>query len=355
VPLTVIWLVGCANAFNLIDGLDGLAAGIGLFAAATAFLSALLHGNFPLALVTAPLIGALLGFLPYNFSPASIFMGDCGSLSVGFLLGCFGIIWTQKSATVLGLTAPLVALAVPLLDTALAIARRFLRGHPLFVADRGHIHHRLLARGLTTRGVAYIMYAFAGALAGLSLLLSASAAHFGGLALVAFCVITWAAVHYLGYEEFEAARRVLSGGIFRQAMQSSLSIRQLERTLQEAASIEDCWSAVLQASRGFGFSQANLELSGRQFSARLLDDPGECWQARIPLNGSGHLDLDVPFRSAQPPIIHALARFLNSALAKKLGELGPRAEAQTGADLARLAAAIGASTNTVSPVSLQST
>ena len=156
VPLTILWLVGCSNAFNLIDGLDGLATGVGLFATATAFLSALLTGNIALAIVTAPLLGALLGFLPYNFSPASIFMGDCGSLTVGFLLGCFGVIWSQKSATLLGMTAPLIALAIPLLDTALAIARRFLRRQPVFGADRGHIHHRLLARGFTPRRVAYI-------------------------------------------------------------------------------------------------------------------------------------------------------------------------------------------------------
>src|ERR1017187_9291352 len=156
IPLTIFWLIGCS------DGLEGLAGGVGLFATATAFLSALLNGNIALAFVTAPLLGALLGFLPYNFNPASIFMGDCGSLTVGFLLGCFGVIWSQKSATLLGMTAPLIALAIPLLDTALAVARRFLRHQPVFGADRGHIHHRLLARGFTPRRVAYVLYASAG-------------------------------------------------------------------------------------------------------------------------------------------------------------------------------------------------
>src|ERR1035441_2910506 len=174
------------NAFNLIDGLDGLAVGVGIFATATAFLSALLSGNIALALLTAPLLGALLGFLPYNFNPASIFMGDCGSLTVGFLLGCFGVIWSAKAATVLGMTAPLIALAIPLLDTALAISRRFLRHQPIFGADRRHIHHRLLARGFTPRRVAYMIYASAGVTAALALLLSSS--HAGGVALVLFCV-----------------------------------------------------------------------------------------------------------------------------------------------------------------------
>ncbi len=218
VPATILWLVACSNAFNLIDGLDGLAVGIGLFATATAFLSALLSGNYALALATAPLLGALLGFLPYNFQPASIFMGDCGSLTVGFLLGCFSVIWSQKSATLLGMTAPLLALAIPLLDTALSIARRFLRRQPVFGADRRHIHHRLLARGFTPRRVAYIFYAFAGIIAGLSLLLNSAADRFGGIALIAFCAVVWLAIQYLGYEEFDAARRLIFGGMFRHAL-----------------------------------------------------------------------------------------------------------------------------------------
>src|SRR5262249_19014445 len=97
IPLTVFWLVGCTNAFNLIDGVDGLAAGLGLFATLTSLIAALALGNLTLALATAPLAGALLGFLRYNFNPASIFLGDSGSLLVGFLLGCYGVLWSQKS------------------------------------------------------------------------------------------------------------------------------------------------------------------------------------------------------------------------------------------------------------------
>ena len=132
-PVTVLWLVGCTNALNLIDGMDGLAAGVGVFATLTTFVAALVHGNLELALVTAPLAGALIGFLRYNFNPASIFLGDSGSLFIGFLLGCFGTMWGQKSATALGMTAPMIALAMPLLDTLLAIGRRLLRGQPIFL------------------------------------------------------------------------------------------------------------------------------------------------------------------------------------------------------------------------------
>ena len=111
VPLSIFWLLACTNAFNLIDGLDGLAAGVGLFATVTTLLAALIQGNMGLAMATVPLAGCLLGFLRYNFNPASVFLGDCGSLTIGFLLGCFGVIWSQKSATFLGMVAPAMAVA----------------------------------------------------------------------------------------------------------------------------------------------------------------------------------------------------------------------------------------------------
>src|SRR5215471_4327904 len=114
IPLSVLWLIGCTNAFNLIDGLDGLAGSVGFFASITVFVAAFSNNDFGLALATIPLAGALLGFLWYNFSPASVFMGDCGSLTVGFLLGCFSLMWGQKSATLVGISAPLIILAFPI-------------------------------------------------------------------------------------------------------------------------------------------------------------------------------------------------------------------------------------------------
>ena len=321
IPLTIVWLVACSNAFNLIDGLDGLAAGIGIFATATAFLSALLSGNYALALVTAPLLGALLGFLPYNFSPASIFMGDCGSLTVGFLLGCFGVIWSQKSATLLGMTAPLIAMAIPLLDTALAVMRRFLRRQPLFGADRGHIHHRLLARGFTPRRVAYVFYASAGTIAGLSLILSSATDHVGGIALVAFCCIVWLAIQYLGYEEFDAARRLLFGGMFRHSLNANLTISQLETAVRGAGTLDECWHALVETSRSLGFSEASLQFNGSHLTARLAE-AAECWDLRIPLNHSGHVYLRVPVHSAQPPqTIGRLVSTLAIPFANRLAEL----------------------------------
>src|SRR5229473_2047143 len=162
IPLTVMWLLACTNAFNLIDGIDGLASGVGLFATVTMLFAALLlQNNIALALATAPLAGALLAFLRYNFNPASIFLGDSGSLTIGFLLGSFGVVWSQKSATILGMTAPMMALGIPILDASLSIVRRFLRHQPIFTGDRDHIHHRLLKRGFAPRRVVLTLYAMA--------------------------------------------------------------------------------------------------------------------------------------------------------------------------------------------------
>src|SRR5207247_514333 len=206
-PLTLLWLVGCANAFNLIDGVDGLATGLGLFATLTMVIAALLHGNLTLAIATAPLAGALLGFLRYNFNPASIFLGDSGSLLVGFLLGCYGVLWTQKSATLLGMAAPLMALSIPILDVCLSIGRRFLSQSPIFGADRGHIHHRLLDRGLSPRRVALLLYAVGGLGALFSILQSVVPSRLSLLILALFCASTWIFVHSLKYVEFGVAGR----------------------------------------------------------------------------------------------------------------------------------------------------
>lgn len=132
VPATILWLLACTNAFNLVDGMDGLAAGVGVFAALTIFVAALLQNNMALAMATIVLVGALLGFLRYNFNPATVFLGDSGSLLIGFTLGCYGIIWVQKSATFLGMMAPLMALSIPLFDVTVAIVRRFLRTQSIF-------------------------------------------------------------------------------------------------------------------------------------------------------------------------------------------------------------------------------
>jgi UDP-GlcNAc:undecaprenyl-phosphate GlcNAc-1-phosphate transferase len=315
-PFTLLWLAGCSNAFNLIDGVDGLAAGAGLFATVTILLGALLTNNVALALATVPLAGALLGFLRYNFNPASIFLGDSGSLTIGFLLGSYGVVWSQKSATVLGMTAPLMALAVPLLDTTIAIARRFLRGQPIFTGDAGHIHHRLLARGLTPRRVALLLYGACGLAAGLSLLSSVAQNQYKGLIILVFCAAAWIGVQHLGYVEFGLAGRLFISGAFRRHLSNELALRAFEDSLAKAVTPEDCWGVIREACRKFGFTQAELCLNGHRFVETLAETNGNpTWGVDIPLAAGGHVHLARCFgESPAPTVLVPFAEALHNNL-----------------------------------------
>ena len=318
-PVTVLWLVGCSNALNLIDGIDGLAAGVGVFAALTAFVAALLHNSLDLALVTAPLIGALIGFLRYNFNPASIFLGDSGSLLIGFLLGCFGAMWSQKSATLLGMTAPLIALAMPLLDTALAIGRRFLRRQPIFSADRGHIHHRLLDRGFTPRRVALLLYGACGLAAAVSLVQDVGQDRFGGLIIILFCVAAWIGVQHLGYAEFGIASRLVLRGSFRGMVNSQLRLRQFEQNLETGNSLDDVWKLIVAGAEEFGWSAVRLQLGGRVWDSTPEVDQAVYWQVRVPLAVGQYLNLGYdPAADINPLVLASFPKILEKFLLARL-------------------------------------
>ncbi len=169
-PLTIIWIVGITNAVNLIDGLDGLAAGVSSISSLSLFIVSLLRYDMPAellvytAVITAALAGSTLGFLPFNFNPAKIFMGETGSAFLGFTLGVISIQGTLKSYAAISLTIPLLILGLPLFDTSFAIIRRLLSGKPIMQADRGHLHHRLIDMGLSQRQSVVIMYTASAAL-----------------------------------------------------------------------------------------------------------------------------------------------------------------------------------------------
>ena len=167
IPATIFWIVGLTNTVNLIDGLDGLAAGVSTIAAITIFLVALQQNFVLVAVLTAALAGAAIGFLYYNFNPARIFMGDTGSMFLGFMLAGISIIGAVKSAATIALIVPILALGLPILDTTFAIVRRYRGGVPIFKPDKGHLHHRLLDLGFTQRQAVLLMYVIS-ALLGLS-------------------------------------------------------------------------------------------------------------------------------------------------------------------------------------------
>ncbi len=158
-PITLLWIVGITNAINLIDGLDGLAGGIATIAALSMAVVGWIYGQYLMASMAIILAGATMGFLRYNFHPAKVFMGDTGSLFLGFNLSVLAIMGVAKSVTFISLAAPVLVLGVPIFDTFFAILRRKMNHKPIFAADKDHLHHRLLGMGFSHRKTVLIIYA----------------------------------------------------------------------------------------------------------------------------------------------------------------------------------------------------
>ena len=157
-PILIFWIVGVTNSINLIDGLDGLACGVSLIALATFFILGLKQNLEALNLVSIALAGSMLAFLRFNFYPAKIFLGDSGSTFAGFILATIGALWVLNSGTAFFIFIPIIILALPIFDTLFAIWRRYRGHHPIFQADKGHLHHRLLARGISHKNIVLILW-----------------------------------------------------------------------------------------------------------------------------------------------------------------------------------------------------
>lgn len=171
VPLTLLWIVGCTNAVNLIDGLDGLAVGVSGISSSTMLLVSVFVSDPETAVLMAAVTGACLGFMPYNACPAQIFMGDAGSQLLGYVLACASVLGMFKFHTALAFLTPLLALGVPLTDTVSAFFRRVLHGQSPFQADRKHLHHRLLDMGLDQKQAVALLYCVSAALGLIAVLL----------------------------------------------------------------------------------------------------------------------------------------------------------------------------------------
>lgn len=308
--ITVLWLIGCTNAFNLIDGVDGLAVGVGLVAALTMLIAALMQSNLPLALATMPLAGCLLGFLRYNFNGASVFLGDGGSLLIGFMLGCYGALWSEKSVTLVALLVPLLAVSVPLIDVLLSIVRRFLRNRPIFEADHGHIHHRLQDLGLSPRNTVLTLYGISAVVAVFSLLAGALHNQFSGLIMILFGGAVWFGVRQLDYAEFAAASRMFLGGRFRRIIDVETRTAAFEASLTNAISVEDCWTQIRAGSESFGFHEVRMSLCGRMFTDAYSGPAKPRWQLRISLPDSQWVNFYRNFDSEMNPL--ALNAFVSA-------------------------------------------
>lgn len=188
IPFTILWIVGITNTVNLIDGLDGLAAGVSAIAALTLFFVGLQEGQVIAAIAAVSLAGSAMGFLRYNFNPAQIFMGDTGAMFLGYILAAVSVSGALKSAAAVTLVVPVLALGVPIFDTIFAIIRRIYNGKPIGEADHGHIHHRLLALGMTQRKAVTVVYGISILLGMLALIINGSTLHDAILLLVAVLI-----------------------------------------------------------------------------------------------------------------------------------------------------------------------
>jgi UDP-GlcNAc:undecaprenyl-phosphate GlcNAc-1-phosphate transferase len=260
-PLTVLWVVAVTNAFNLIDGLDGLAAGSALFSTLVVFVVSLVDHSWLGSLMSVTLAGAILGFLRFNFNPATIFLGDSGSLFIGFMLSALALAGAQKAPTFVAVAIPVVSFGLPILETLLSILRRLIGGRPIFTADREHIHHKLLQMGFSHRQVVVVLYAVSAIFAMLSLFLLWPTGSTLGLVLAVVGTGIWLGVQHLNYLEFGELRRVAQRTMEqRQIVINNLSIRRAVEELKAAGDFNQVRSVLVAAFESNDFDAFELRL-----------------------------------------------------------------------------------------------
>lgn len=270
-PLTILWVLLITNAFNLIDGLDGLAAGSALFSTIVVLAISLIVPNPLVTFLAIVLAGAILGFLRFNFHPASIFLGDSGSLFIGFLLSTLALAGSQKAPTMVAVAIPVVSLGLPILDVALAIVRRFLSRKPLFRGDRHHIHHKLLKRGLSQREVVLILYGVTAVFGFLSLVLLQGRATIA-LVLAVIGIGILLGVQQLRYQELaellSALQRVSRR---RQILANHVAIRHATESLNTCDEFRSICEVLQDTLQPVGFDGIRLQmLNPNGFSASFF-------------------------------------------------------------------------------------
>ncbi len=314
-PLTILWIVGVTNAVNISDGLDGLASGVVAIACAVIAIFALhsstLHtggaydNDVMMALFALTLLGSLTGFLIFNFHPAKVFMGDCGSLFVGFTIASISVMCVSKSATLVGLALPALALGVPICDTLLSMLRRFLDRRSLFAPDRGHLHHRMLELGLNQRRAVMVIYAVTLVVAGLGLCLMIGHGLFAVVlfaAALSLIVLLFCAVGVFGLRDTVAR--------FRQKYRSSHRVQEEQRTfeslqlrLRQARGDSAWWPAMCEAAQRMDFAWVSLKTVHPDGRTDI-----EIWRRpdSPPTDLSRLIMMTVPFRNGDPGCRHEL-------------------------------------------------
>jgi UDP-GlcNAc:undecaprenyl-phosphate GlcNAc-1-phosphate transferase len=302
--VTVLWLVSLTNLINLVDGVDGLAGGICLML--MALLAYVGHAQCNLHLLAAGMVGALAGFLCFNFPPARIYMGDGGAYFLGFLIGVSTVVSSQKGTVLAALIAPLFVLALPLLDTTLAIIRRGCQGLPIFRPDRRHIHHRLLETGVSQRKVVLGIYGFTAVFLLMGFMAFASKGLWiPNLVGLGALMILLLAGQLNFTREWFAVGRVLGNSLqVRQEIQYALAITNwLMLEGARCPRLDSLWDSLVFAARKLGFNYIRLTL---QDGERIWQDAGAradipCYRAAVLSGEYGGLELGARIRAETPP------------------------------------------------------
>ncbi len=358
-PLTALWMVLLTNAFNLIDGIDGLAAGASVFALLSIVVFSIAQGNPEISLLSIALIGAVIGFLRYNFNPATIFLGDSGSLFLGFMAAGLSLAGSQKGSTIVAIAIPLITFGLPLTEAALSLARRYLSEAPLLAGDRGHIHHRLLDRGLTQRQAAILLYAVCAIFSLFGLMLLNPQRSIGALVFFILGVGLFFGVQHLRYPEFSEIGKQLRHRVrrHRRAIAANVRIRRTSADLSGVQSPAEFLSALTHLDDLFEFDRVLIELDEASplFERQILEnrerqsdpfarpilwireryepgaasdpDPARFWSLRVPLTSDEGLQIGAIYfqrdtRSGTPAVdLDRLCNILPRQIGRALSRL----------------------------------
>lgn len=295
ISCTILWLILCSNAFNLTDGTDGLAGTLGVVSCLGLITVALTLDYYSLAYVFAPLLGAILPFLRANWPPALLFLGDTGSLTMGFLIGCGGAVLSKHFPSGDGLISAVLILTLPLMETMLSSTRRLLRGRPVFSADSNHIHHRLKRQGHGSAGVLWRLGMLA--LLGTAIaVLQIGRGVWERIFLVGpFLLFLGHSVARLRYPEFLVLGEAFLGGRIRSWLRHQILLRSLEDDLKAANSVREAIGLLAQGAVDLGLLELNVMLAGVSFSeAAPTNDPPNTYAVRVDLPMGSWVNYRVP-------------------------------------------------------------
>ncbi len=271
-PITFLWIIGITNAVNLIDGLDGLAAGVCAITCGVIAAFAIYNNQPVMAVIMLAMLGSLSGFLVFNFNPAKIFMGDSGSLFLGFVLSCASVISTQKTTTIVGLAIPILALGIPIFDTFFSMLRRILERRSLFAPDRSHIHHRLLDKGFKHSHAVILMYIVTLICAGIGLSMMVIRGKNSILLFAGASVLLIIVFRAVGAVRLFDSIAILKQN-FKIARQTSEEKRHFENVqlyLKRAKTFDEWWSGICKAASELDFLWLSIDIPHRNGTIETL-------------------------------------------------------------------------------------